>query len=216
MGRPVVMVHGMRAKASCFDRMGSALEAAGFRPVAFGHDAGRGGMDWDRLTRGFGDWMGALEGQGPVGFVGHSLGGLLIRSVLAAGGEWRGRLEPQRLVMLSPPTRGSRLFRALGRAASAVTRNPEIRRATSGDPGRAIPPPGIPFAVIAGGTGLPIGFNPFLPGDNDGILEVEETRDERADGFLRVRATHWGLPRNDAAIAATVAFLRTGRLASSP
>jgi hypothetical protein len=46
------------------------------------------------------------------------------------------------------------------------------------------------FGIIAGGYGNPIGLNPFVPGDDDGRISIDETRLEGATDFLTVTAVH--------------------------
>jgi hypothetical protein len=49
--------------------------------------------------------------------------------------------------------------------------------------------------VIAGGTGG-VGYNPLIPGDNDGLIAVEETRmQDRETAFLLLRSPHNHLRR---------------------
>lgn len=47
-------------------------------------------------------------------------------------------------------------------------------------------PPPIEFGVIAGGTGMKMGINPLLPGDDDGTITVEETKLEGMKDFIQI------------------------------
>jgi hypothetical protein len=76
--------------------------------------------------------------------------------------------------------------------------------------------PATEIAVIAGGNGG-AGYNPFLDGDNDGVVTVSETRLPGMEtDFLMLRSMHARLPLQRDAMAATVRFLDTGRLDGPP
>jgi hypothetical protein len=70
--------------------------------------------------------------------------------------------------------------------------------------------PNAEIAVIAGGTGRR-GYNPFLPGDNDGIVMVEEARLPGAQ-FRIMPCLHTFLPSQPAVRQAALGFIGTGRL----
>jgi pimeloyl-ACP methyl ester carboxylesterase len=108
----------------------------------------------------------------PVGLIGHSLGGLLLRSALAEVPELRVR----RLVMLGTPNRPPRL------AARAWQWLPF--RVLTGDGGRflatparhaVVPLPTVPYTILAGTAGPCGRYSPFGDDVNDGIVSVSET-----------------------------------------
>src|SRR5688500_14581940 len=51
--------------------------------------------------------VGAISGRGCIHFITHSLGGIIVRAMLADRSAWPRRLG--RIVMLSPPNQGSEL-----------------------------------------------------------------------------------------------------------
>jgi hypothetical protein len=75
-----------------------------------------------------------------------------------------------------------------------------------------LPVPNFEFAVIAGSRGTPSGWNPLIPGDDDGTVTVASTRLPGAADFSTVRALHSRLLWNEEAISQTVSFLKEGRL----
>lgn len=157
-----------------------------------------------------------------VHFVGHSLGGLLIRAYL-------GRYQPAnlgRVVLLGTPNKGSELadvrhdelvsgeLPAGSLLANTLLElaGPAARALKTGANGfpAALPAPTYPVGVIAGTRDNPLS-NQWLPLPNDGLVTVESTRLEGMTDFLTFAVTHWGL-RNDPAVAAQViSFLREGR-----
>ena len=160
---------------------------------------------------------GLAPSSGPLHFVGHSLGCLVVRCALHRGGGGEplaGRAG--RFVMLGPPNQGSALARRLagsrfwdrwyGTAAFHQLARPE-HLAQWG-----VPP--IPFGVIAAGRLEERGWNPLLAGDDDGVVDVASTHLEGEADHLLLRGVHTTLPwRRD--VAAFVArFLESGRFAT--
>ncbi|WP_159011411.1 alpha/beta fold hydrolase [Bradyrhizobium sp. S69] len=151
--------------------------------------------------------------DGSIHFVGHSMGGLLIRVYLA-------RYRPPRLgrvVMLGTPNGGSEVADILQRFAiyRAFYGPAGLQLSTQQDPAlRALPPIDYDLGIVAGvGTIDPISSFLILPRPNDGKVSVERTRLDGMTDHTIVRASHPGLLRHPAAIEQTIAFLRDGRFA---
>lgn len=155
--------------------------------------------------------------EGPLHFVAHSLGCLVVRCALHRG----GRGEPLasragRFVMLGPPNRGSALARRFagqrfwdrwyGTAAFHQLASPELLAQWNA--------PGIPFGVIAAGRLNERGWNPLLSGDNDGIVDVAATHLEGEADHLLLRGLHTTLPWRADVAGHVVQFLETGRFAT--
>ncbi|MBI2823459.1 MAG: alpha/beta hydrolase [Planctomycetia bacterium] len=155
-----------------------------------------------------------------INFVGHSLGNLVVRHYLAdcqavAG----GRVDPRikRIVMLGPPNHGSRLAEALGGnvifdGTLGTSAQQLARRWRELGPHLATPP--CEFGIIAGGKGNEVGFNPLLPGDDDGTVRVAETRLAGASDFTLVDVIHSLMMANAEVQERTLRFLREGRFAA--
>jgi pimeloyl-ACP methyl ester carboxylesterase len=196
----VVLVHGMGRTAGSMRPMARALEAEGFEVLNVGYSSTC--CEVPQLGAQLRDSVLArvTARHTAVHFVGHSLGGILIRWVLT-----RDTLPPRvgRVVMLAPPNRGSR---AADRYAPVVDwLMPPISelRTDSTSTVRTLPPlRGIEVGVIAG--------------DDDGKVEVEETHLEGETDHLVVDGVHSFLMRDRTVQKQTVAFLRTGRFMREP
>ncbi len=168
-----------------------------------------------------------LEYEPDVHFVTHSMGGIVVRSMLARH-EITG---PNRVVMLAPPNRGSRFAEHMrdnvlkfpwgkfdplrkllpgerGECAGAGDPDAEIG-IIAGAPKRAF---GFPWSMggVAGGAGA-LSFSLGQTGEHDGKVSVDEARMDRAVDFLVMPHGHTFIMTSPAVIAQCAAFLREGR-----
>ncbi len=202
----VVLLHGLGRTKSMYNSLAATLEAEGYEVIAVNYPSTRRsiGAHADQVE----EVLGHLEGITSVSFVTHSLGGIVIRAVLARDGGWRQSLEPRRLVMMGPPNQGSVFAREIPKGASDKIIGAsldELRNISLAE----FPAPAIEFGIIAGGRGQE-GYNPLIPGNDDGVVAVSETRLAGASDFLVVEGLHSYLPSNEAAATAAVHFLAHG------
>jgi hypothetical protein len=119
------------------------------------------------------------------------------------------------MVMLGVPNLGARF-------ANLVQQNP-LYRFIYGPAGQqliedpegfiaGLPTPDFEFAVVSGARGTENGWNPLIPGDDDGTVSVDNTRLPGARDFLSVPVLHSFLMADDRVIEATCRFLETGCL----
>jgi hypothetical protein len=152
----------------------------------------------------------SLDGIEEINFVVHSMGGLVVRSYSAQKPDPRIR----RLVMIGVPNQGADL-------ADRLKENP-VYRAIFGPAGQqlvsdpkgfisTLPTPEFEFGVIAGSRGSIDGYNPLIPGDDDGTVAVKGTRLPGASDFIAVRGLHTFLMSNDEAIACTLRYIEHGK-----
>ena len=178
-GMPVVLVHGaLRWKLGLLPTA-RFLEKRGFRTRVFGYPTRREGLDdhGARLEAFIEDWLGESRPE-TLGFVTHSMGGLVARSYLTRDAAQRHSAR-QRLVMLAPPNQGSRLaeinqglrpFHWLYGAAATELLPEKVQNLP-------LPPTTTQVMVLAGGkTDGTQGYHPQLSGNDDGVVGVAETR----------------------------------------
>ncbi|MFO0801277.1 MAG: alpha/beta fold hydrolase [Gemmataceae bacterium] len=195
----VLLVHGLgRTPLSMFG-LAAALRRAGHRTRFFGYSptletVPRIAARLARLLR---------QLRGPVGLVGHSLGGLLLRRALADGPAPNVR----RLVLLgspNPPARAAVLasrvapFRWLTRDCGRFLRSSE-----------AVPVPAVPYTLVAGTAGATRRWSLFGGEPNDGLVSVAETRIVPADEPVLVPALHTFLMDHPAVRSVVVAAMMT-------
>lgn len=150
------------------------------------------------------------DANGKTHFVTHSLGGIVLRYYLK---------ETQlynigRVVMLSPPNRGSELvdiFRenfffkiATGPAGQ------QLGTESSSIP-NTLGPVDFKVGVIAGNGSLNPIFSRLIPGADDGRVSVERSKVEGMTDWLIVRQHHAFIMNSDQVIEQVVYFLENGR-----
>lgn len=201
----VLLLHGLARHKGVWGDLSAALVEAGYGVAALSYPSTRRSLDEhaDQVAT----VLERLHGVQRVSFVTHSLGGLVSRATLARGGPWRERLPVDAVVMLAPPNQGSALAAALADGLPfqvlAGDSGLDIARLEALD----LPAPDVPFGVIAAGRGRDQGWNPWLEGDDDGVVRVEETRLAGAADELTVRGVHTFIMRQAEVIQACLAFL---------
>ncbi len=145
-----------------------------------------------------------------VHFVGHSLGGLVIRALF----HQYPRQLPGRIVTLGTPHRGNHPARILARVAigRAITGR-SIAQLVAGVPdGWALP--ARDFGIIAGDLGIGLGrLFPGLPAPNDGVVALAETELAGATDRITVHVSHTALTFSHRAAEQVCHFLKHGRFA---
>lgn len=162
----------------------------------------------DEVRRRLGEQL--PEPCGAVHFLTHSLGGVVVR-VLLAGAERAFRLG--RVVMLAPPNQGSQIADRLGdgwwfRAALGPA-GQELRAGDDSLP-RRLGPPDYDVGVIAG-TRPATPWAGWIAGPSDGTVTVDETRLDGMSDFLQVPRGHTFLMNDPAVLDQAVHFFRHGR-----
>jgi pimeloyl-ACP methyl ester carboxylesterase len=204
----VMLVHGLGRSAGAFTVLEDSLRREGYETANVNYPSTRLGIaeHADNLER----VIDSLDGVETLSFVTHSLGGLVVRDLLARDSAWRERITVHRLVMIAPPNKGSQIADRLKALPAYRWLTGESGQGLTTEAAARLPVPKIEFGIIAGGRGNADGFNPLLPGDNDGLVTVTETALEGAQDFMLVGTTHGLIDDHPQAIDATVSFLRDG------
>jgi pimeloyl-ACP methyl ester carboxylesterase len=208
-GKVVIVVHGIIRSSKSFSRMRVALEQQGYTVVPFDYPSTQ--VTIHESAKYLERVIGSLEQATEINFVVHSMGGLLVRTYLRENPDPRIR----RMVMLGVPNQGANmanvvqnnpLFKLLfGPAGQQLIKDPEGFIAS-------LPTPQFEFAVIAGARGTEDGWNPLIAGDDDGTVEVANTKLPGAADFMTVCGMHSFLMDREDVIDATCRFLVNGAL----
>ncbi len=208
-GEGVLLVHGITRSSKSMSAYRAPLEKVGFQVFPFDYPSTR--VDLDTAAEYLHQVIESLEGIERLHIVAHSMGGVVTRTYRAKHHDER----LTRLVLVGSPQKGAELADLMRNKANLVFKTvfgPAGQQLVTDSEGflKKLPTPDIEFAVIAGGH-PPNGFNPLIPGDDDGIVSLESTRLPGAADFLFIESLHLALNRNETAHAATVRFLRTGK-----
>ncbi len=209
----VVLLHGLGRTYRSMGDMADALRDAGYLPVNIDYPSRE--FPIETLAE-------AAVGRGiercrraharRIHFVTHSLGGILARYYLAH----EPLPELGRVVMLSPPNRGSEVADALADNPLYVWLNgpagQQLGTGSADMPAR-LGPVDYPTGVITGDRAA--FYDAWLTGvfdsANDGKVSVERARVEGMTDFLVVPYTHTFIMAADDVIRQTLHFLRHGR-----
>lgn len=138
-------------------------------------------------------------------FVGHSLGGLVIRHLFDYEQQ-----RPGRVVTLGTPHRPSHTAQMMYRAALLPLLGLSIEQGLVG--GAPVWSGSHPLGSIAGTLGIGMGrLIPGLPKPNDGTVAVAETECPHMTDHIRLPATHTSLLFSRAVADQTALFLKEGR-----
>ena len=197
----VVLVHGLYMRGSAMGLLARRLRQAGYQTISFTYPSRRS------LADNAGS-LGRLVDTLPrpvVHFVAHSLGGLVIRRLVAD----KPDLPPGRVVTLGTPHQGSQAAWGLGAGWLKFILGRSIE-GLLGD----VPcwPQGRELGSLAGTLNAGMGrlFGP-VPVPADGTVAVVETYLAGMADHICLPVSHTGLLVSDVVAAQVSAFLATGR-----
>lgn len=212
-GEVTLLIHGILRHSRSLGKLATAVDEAGLQAEPFDYPSTKA-----TLEQAVGYLDSTLKNFGPevtkINVIVHSMGGLLVRAYLRDVGENYDR-RLNRFVMLGTPNNGAKMATLLRNfGAFQMVFGPAGQQLVDAEDGVAatLPTPPFEFAVIAGSGVTDRGWNPLIPGDDDGTVTVESTRLPGATDFQTYVTTHaLMLYRRDIAEAA-VRFLKTGSL----
>jgi len=203
--RDVILTHGLWVPGIAMQLLAARLEHAGFRCRTFSYLGARQPMaaHAERLAH-------FARETGPAHFVGHSLGGLVILDALNGHPE----VAAGRAVLLGTPARGCFAARRLARypggrwllgQSEALWHEGRSARWTRTEA----------LGVLAGSLSLGLGrMFGTLPGENDGVVSVEESAVEGMTERVVLPVGHSAMLLSSRVAEQVVAFLDGGRFAA--
>jgi len=207
-GHAVIYLHGLGRSSRSLRPVMNAMPVEGYVHIPFEYPSTR--VPLDQSASYLKTLIDALTDVEKISFVVHSMGGIVVRRYLM------DQRDPRlhRMVMMGTPNRGAELadllksnflFRAIeGPAGQQLVTDPT-------GPVCSLPIPDFEFGIVAGGKNDDRGYNPLIPGDDDGTVTVASTRLTGAADFLLVPKLHSFLMYDETVIAAVRYFLEHGR-----
>jgi len=184
----VVLLHGLGRSARNMLILKWRLQARGYHVCNVDYDTRVEALDQaiDAVHDALGE---CVAPKSRVHFVTHSLGGIVLRGLLArhpiplAG----------RAVMLAPPNSGSEIadhFREIPIASAVLGPLAGQLGTRDEDLPKRLPSPSIPFGVIAGDQWINPAGPLWLPSPHDGTVSVESTRLAGMEDHIVLPYTH--------------------------
>ena len=209
-GKAVILLHGISRSSKSMSTMAEALEDADYTVINMDYPSTR--IKLHESADYLHQMLGSLEGIEEINLVSWSMGGLLVRAYLQNHPQDR---DPRihRMVMLGTPNQGAEMANLLkSNSAYKLIMGPAGQELIADPDGTIanLPVPDFEFAIIAGARGNDSGWNPFVPGDDDGTVSVESTKLAGARDFMTVNALHSFISSNPDTIDAVKRFFETG------
>ena len=206
-GPPVVLLHGLWRGWRAMQPLARVLEQEGFSTLNLPYPSAR--LPLERLVATVRCEVEKITDTRPINFITHSLGGILVLSLLAEKVSWK----TGRVIMLAPPNQGSEIVdwskkhpmvhRILGPAGRSLSCSSIVQNLPT-------LPSEIDAAVIMGNRcSLPI-FKSLLAADNDGIVSAQNGYLEGLRGFAVIPADHTFIQMHPETIRLSLQFLKTG------
>jgi pimeloyl-ACP methyl ester carboxylesterase len=207
-GTAVILLHGLGRSDKSVSELRRHFEQAGYLTIAMNYPSLRASLEQN------GDYlhqvMDSLEGVDKIHLIGFSLGGIVIRQCLS---EYDAP-KLGRVVFIGSPHLGAELATRFKDwwAFKAIT-GPSGQALATAPYGIApkLPAPKVEFGIIAGCRGLDEGYNPLIPGDDDGLVGLQNTRLPGASDFMTVYTVHTLLLHTPAVFDAAQRFLEEGK-----
>ncbi len=204
-GHMVMMIGGLGGFRHIFRRMDRTLRTLGHNTVVVSYPSTRHSIQ--DHARDIETVLNRLDGVDSITFVCHSMGGLIMRVVLDRAADWSTRVQVDGMIMIGTPNNGAHM--------AGILRNNPIYKVITTAAGqdltpevvRTLPPVKVRHRLIIGTTRPGRGINPYLDGDDDGIVAVSEALLSGSDDIHMVRGVHQYLPRHPKTIAAVTEFL---------
>lgn len=204
-----VLIHGYWRSKDSMKGLKKGLQNAGYQVYGINYPSTR--LEIEKFAV---QVRGILEQIRPdfeeINIVTHSMGGIVARSVLSK----EDSPEVNRLVMVAPPNQGAVLADLLehwwpkgyitGPAGEQLMTDVESYSRNAGVPK-------CEFGIIAGKRGTENGWNPIVPGDDDAVVGVANTKLEGMKDFIVIRGIHTTIMNNEESISQTLNFLKTGK-----
>lgn len=207
----VVLLHGIGRTKQAMEKMDRYLAAQGYITYNDDYPSKTGSIEnlTDQIVARI--QVNCPDKDKPIHFVGHSMGCLIIRLLIA-------KYRPShlgRVVMLAPPNQGSYLVDCLKKYKFFQEGfGPAGVELSTGNEGiiHRLPPIDYEVGIIAGDRSVDLLFSWFiLQGKNDGKVTVEETKLAGMQDHIVLHATHPFMPSNRQVQKQTAYFLQNGR-----
>lgn len=149
-----------------------------------------------------------------VSFVTHSMGALVFRNMLKYAGLDPDFPEIYRIVMISPPNQGADIadfFKDNEKWKDVLGPNVQKMETDSLSYANQLPVPiDCEIGVVIGKRGKRKGYNPWINGDNDGLIKPEHTLLGNEQDTITLKLNHGALTQRKKSRKRIMYFLKSG------
>lgn len=205
----VIMLHGLGRSAFSMRYLEKKLKNAGFTVHNLEYPSRALPPDelLEYITKLIDECCGSIQGK--VHFVGHSLGGLLIRAYL----QHNPAVKPHRVVLLGTPNNGSELADTFSNTLwyeKLLGPTAQLLGTEEHNFPHSLSAPDYELGIIAGNKSInPLG-SWIIPGADDGMVSIESARLEGMSDFIILPTDHVFMRYDSEVSEQTVHFLKTG------
>ena len=204
----VVLLHGLARSKTAMWRLASRIEEAGYAVARIGYRS----LDVppEEILQNIGRQIDlcCVKHPNTIHFVGHSLGGLLIRAYL----DKRRPDQLGKVVLIGTPNQGTPIVDYFQDRWYAQFAGPTARALGTGKDSfpNSLPPPHYLVGVIAGVVES-LNNEKYIPGKDDGLVPVESTKLKGMTDFILVETSHSMMRYNKDVATQTLYFLKQGK-----
>jgi uncharacterized alpha/beta hydrolase family protein len=203
----IVLLHGLGRNTTSMWLLASRLEDAGYHVQRVGYSS----LDQspDEILKDISSKINQCcqKHKNSVHFVGHSLGGLMVRAYLQ-----NNKLDKLgRVVLLGTPNKGTEAADHFSNSWLMELLGPTAKALGTDDKSfpKSLKTPYYPVGVIAGEVKSK--FNdPVIPGKDDGIVSVEATKIDSMTDFIIIETSHSMMRYNREVADQTIEFIQNG------
>ncbi|MBN2778325.1 MAG: hypothetical protein JXR36_11815 [Bacteroidales bacterium] len=150
-----------------------------------------------------------------VSFVTHSMGGLVVRSMLRYSGEDPTFPTIYRIVMIAPPNKGAAIadfFKSYDKLSKLLGPNVAKMQTDTNSFANQLPIPcNTQIGIIIGKRGKNKGYNILIEGDNDGLVKPEHTLLGNETDTISLKLDHLALIKRKKSRKRVLEFLNNGQ-----
>lgn len=205
----VVLLHGLLRSSAAMDKLAVALSERDYRVANIDYPSRHKTIE-ELAPEAVEAGLEECADEQPIHFVGHSLGGILVRYYLSEN----SLPTLGRVVMLGSPNHGSQVIDNLGEVPGFRMLNGPAA-AQLGTDENSVPlslgPVDYEVGIIAGTRTINVILSQYLPNPDDGKVSLESAKVEGMTDFLAVPHSHPFIMKNAGVIAQTIHFLEHGK-----
>jgi pimeloyl-ACP methyl ester carboxylesterase len=204
----VVLLHGLARTSASMDALAAAFQDAGYAVQNTGYPSTSLPIE-ELAPDAIGRALESCPAEGPVHFVTHSMGGILVRYYLAHNNFTR----LGRVVMIAPPNQGSGVVAALRDVPGFAWYNGPAGLQLGTDAQSIplqLPAVTYPVGIIAGTRTFNLILSQFLDNPDDGKVSVENTKVAGMTDFVEVPYSHPFIMKREAVIKLALGFIENG------